>query len=160
MGYEKFGRYRAMDIHAITLDEYLNLEDHERNDRSHWWYISNKQHLVLGDEVVGYIENREVKLFEKRVLYKQAYFKEVKAKMKAAAPTPVYKIVSERPTVEALAKEGEKKLEVVSTVAEKNLQESLGVGEEKLAQFAAEGEKKVEAVQRKPRPRKKRTMEG
>ena len=158
MGYKKFGRYRAMDIYAITLDEYLNLKDDERVGCSHWWYISDEQHLVYGDQVVGYIENREVKLYAQRRSYKQVYFKEIKAKAKVA--TPVYKVVSERPTVEALAKEGEKKLEAVSAVAEKNLQESLGVGEEKLAQFAAEGEKKVEAVQRKPRPRKKRTMEG
>ena len=153
MRYEKFGRYRAMDIYAITLDEYLNLTDEERVGRSHWWYISDERHLVYGDEVVGSIENREVKLYAQRKSYKQVYFKEVKAKTKTVV-TPAYKIVSERPTVEALAKEGEKKLEAVSEAAEVNLLKNLGTGEERLAQLVEEGTQKATAIH--TRARKKR----
>lgn len=144
MDYMNIGRYRGMNIYGLTLDEYLNLEERERSERSHWWYISDNKHLLLGEEVVGLLENRMVELYDKRTNYKVVYNKQIKAKK-------VVKVVSERPTVEALAAEGEKKLEEASKTAETNLAENLGTGEEKLAEVVNQGVQLTTTIQKRAR---------
>lgn len=149
MKYMDVGRYRGMQIYGLTLDEYLNLGETERSDVSHWWYISDDKHLILGNMIVGKVENRMVELYDKRIDYKNVYYKQIKAKQ-----VPQTTVVTERSTVEALANEGEKKLKEVVKAAEANLLENLGTGEEKLAKLAEEGVQKTTAIQtrvRKPR---------
>jgi hypothetical protein len=153
MNYVDVGRYRGMRIYGLSLDEYLNLEEVERSDTSHWWCISDNNHLLLGDMVIGKIENRMVELCDKRTNYKNVYYKQIKAKQ-----VPQYKVVTERPTVEALAAEGEKKLAEAVKAAEANLLENLGTGEEKLAKVANEGVAKTTAIQ--TRARKQRRKSG
>ena len=153
MNYMDVGRYRGMQIYGLSLDEYLSLEETERSDVSHWWYIKDNKHLLYGNMVIGKIENRMVELYDKRVDYKSVYYKQIKAKQ-----VPQYKVttVTERPTVEALAAEGEKKLAEVVRAAETNLLENLGTGEEKLAKVANEGAEKTTAIQTRARkPRRK-----
>ncbi len=153
MNYIDVGRYRSMQIYGLSLDEYLSLEETERSDVSHWWYITDNKHLLLGNMVVGKIEKHMVELYDKRIDYKNVYYKQIKAKQ-----VPQYKVttVTERPTVEALAAEGEKKLAEVVKAAETNLLENLGTGEEKLAKVAEEGVQKTTAIQTRARkPRRK-----
>ena len=152
MNYMDVGRYRGMQIYGLSLDEYLNLEETERSDVSHWWYINDNKHLLYGNMVVGKIENRMVELYDKRVDYKSVYYKQIKATKQVPQTT----VVTERPTVEALASEGEKKLAAVVKAAETNLLENLGTGEEKLAKVANEGVQKTTAIQTRARkPRRK-----
>lgn len=149
MNYMDVGRYRGMQIYGLSLDKYLDLEESERSDTSHWWYINDNKHLLYGNMVVGKIENRMVELYDKRVDYKSVYYKQIKAKQ-----VPQTIVVTKRPTVEALAAEGEKKLNEVVKAVETNLLENLGTGEEKLAKVANEGVEKTTAIQthaRKPR---------
>lgn len=147
MKYVDVGRYRGMQIYGLTLDEYLNLGEVERSDTSHWWYVSDNKHLILGNMVVGKVENRMVELYDKRTDYKNVYYKQIKAKQ-----MPQYKVttVTERPTVEALANEGEKKLKEVVKAAEANL----GIGEEKLATLVEEGVQKATAIHTKARKKR------
>lgn len=151
MKYVDVGRYRGMQIYGLTLDKYLNLEEVERSDTSHWWYISDNKHLILGNMVVGKIEDRMVELYDKRTDYKNVYYKQIKAKQ-----VPQYKVttVTERSTVEALANEGEKKLKEVVKAAEANLEENLGIGEEKLATLVEEGVQKATAIHTKARKKR------
>lgn len=153
MNYMDVGRYRGMQIYGLSLDEYLNLGEVERSDTSHWWYISDNKHLILGNMIVGKIENRMVELYDKRTDYKNVYYKQIKAKQ-----VPQYKVVTERTTVEALAAEGEKKLAEAVKNAEANLLENLGTGEEKLAKLAEEGVQKTTAIQ--TRVKKQRRKSG
>ena len=155
MKYVDIGRYRGMQIYGLSLDKYLSLEEVERSDTSHWWYISDNKHLILGNMVVGKIEDRMVELYDKRTDYKNVYYKQIKAKQ-----VPQYKVttVTERPTVEALAAEGEKKLDEVVKAAEANLLENLGTGEEKLTKLAEEGVQKTTAIQ--TRTKKQRRKSG
>ena len=155
MKYVDIGRYRGMQIYGLSLDKYLSLEEVERSDTSHWWYISDNKHLILGNMVVGKIEDRMVELYDKRTDYKNVYYKQIKAKQ-----VPQYKVttVTERPTVEALAAEGEKKLDEVVKAAEANLLENLGTGEEKLTKLAEEGVQKTTAIQ--TRAKKQRRKSG
>ena len=153
MNYMDVGRYRGMQIYGLSLDEYLDLGEVERSDTSHWWYIKDNKHLLYGNMVIGKIENSMVELYDKRIDYKNVYYKQIKAKQ-----VPQYKVttVTERPTVEALAAEGEKKLAEVVKAAETNLLENLGTGEEKLAKVANEGVEKTTAIQTRARkPRRK-----
>lgn len=151
MKYVDIGRYRGMQIYGLSLDKYLNLEETERSDVSHWWYISDNKHLILGNMVVGKIEDRMVELYDKRTDYKSVYYKQIKANQ-----VPQYKVttVTERPTVETLATEGEKKLKEVVKTAEANLEENLGIGEEKLATLVEEGVQKATAIHTKARKKR------
>lgn len=149
MKYVDIGRYRGMQIYGLSLDKYLDLGEVERSDTSHWWYITDNKHLILGNMVVGKIENRMVELCDKRTDYKNVYYKQIKAKQVPQT------IVTERPTVEALANEGEKKLKEVVKAAEANLLENLGTGEEKLATLVEEGVQKATAIHTKARKKRK-----
>lgn len=156
MNYVDVGRYRGMQIYGLSLDEYLDLGEVERSDTSHWWYINDNKHLLYGNMIIGKIENRMVELYDKRIDYKNVYYKQIKAKQ-----VPQYKVttvVTERPTVEALAAEGEKKLDEVVKAAEANLLENLGTGEEKLTKLAEEGVQKTTAIQ--TRVKKQRRKSG
>lgn len=149
MNYMDVGRYRGMQIYGLSLDEYLNLGETERSDTSHWWYISDNKHLILGNMIVGKIENRMVELYDKRTDYKNVYYKQIKAKQTT--------VVTERPTVEALANEGANKLKEVVKAAEANLEENLGIGEEKLTKLAEEGVQKATAIQTKARKQRRKS---
>lgn len=148
MKYVDVGRYRGMQIYGLSLDKYLDLGEVERSDTSHWWYITDNKHLILGNMVVGKIENRMVELCDKRTDYKNVYYKQIKAKQVPQT------IVTERSTVEALANEGEKKLKEVVKAAEANLEENLGIGGEKLATLVEEGVQKATAIHTKARKKK------
>ena len=69
-------------------------------------------------------------------------------------PKPKVKVVSERSTVEALAKEGEKKFEAV--VAETPIAEATG---EQLAKVVEEGQVAVAKVRKRRKPRTTTTVE-
>jgi hypothetical protein len=130
----------------------------ERYTRKNWWLISDDSNLIFAGQIVGKLNGRTVDLWKERIEADKAYAAkarklEAERKKKEA---PQYKVVTERPTVEALAVEGEKKLAEAVKAAEANLLENLGTGEEKLAKVVNEGIEKTTAIQTRARkPRRK-----
>lgn len=130
----------------------------DRYTKKNWWLINDDSNLIFGGQIVGKLNGRVVDVWKERMEADKVYaakarkFEAERRKKEA----PQYTIVSERPTVEALVAEGEKKLEEVVKTAEANLEENLGIGEEKLAALVEEGVTKVTAIQTKARkPRRK-----
>lgn len=149
------GRYRGADIYSVSLVEFLAMSKEERYTRNNWWLISDDSNLIFAGQIVGKLNGRAVDLWKERIEADKAYAAkarklEAERKKKEA---PQYKVVTERPTVEALAAEGEKKLEEVVKTAEANLEENLGTGEEKLAALVEAGMKKATAIHTRARKR-------
>ena len=149
------GSYRGAEIYSVSLVEFLAMSKEERYTRKNWWLISDDSNLIFAGQIVGILNGRTVDLWKERIEADKAYAAkarklEAERKKKEA---PQYKVVTERPTVEALAAEGEKKLEEVVKTAEANLEENLGTGEEKLAALVEAGMKKATAIHTRARKR-------
>ena len=149
------GSYRGAEIYSVSLVEFLAMSKEERYTRKNWWLISDDSNLIFAGQIVGKLNGRTVDLWKERIEADKAYAAkarklEAERKKKEA---PQYKVVTERPTVEALATEGEKKLEEVVKTADANLEENLGTGEEKLAALVEAGMKKATAIHTRARKR-------
>lgn len=150
------GSYRGAEIYSVSLVEFLAMSKEERYTRKNWWLISDDSNLIFAGQIVGKLNGRTVELWKDRIEADKAYAAkarklEAERKKKEA---PQYKVVTERPTVEALAAEGEKKLAEAVKAAEANLEENLGTGEEKLAALVEEGVQKATAIHTKARKRR------
>lgn len=122
------GTYRGANIFSVSLVEFLKMSKEERYTRNNWWLISDDNNLIFAGQIVGKLTGRNIDFWKERVDADRAYAAKARKMEKAEAPKP--KIVTERPTVEALAAEGEKKLAEAVKAAEENLAANLGTGEE------------------------------
>ena len=127
--------YKGINLYLVKYDEFVQL--YEKNIAKDGYIISDKKNaLIINGQVIGYtFENHRKMMPAQGKKSWQEVFHYVK-------PKPKVEVISERPTVEAMAAEGSQRLKAVldeAPVAQAS-------AEAKLNELVAEGEKAVEKV--------------
>ena len=146
--------YKGKFLYLVSYQDYVRKYKEGTLGADIMYIIADKDNMLIDDKglVVGRTINGHTQLVPAQG--KKKSWKEVFGYKEET-------IISERPTVEALSNEGANKLKEIINSGEEALSRVAKIGEEVLAAQVAEGNRVVaEVAQRKPRPRKRKMVEG
>lgn len=124
---EKIGKYKGYDVFKISLEDYLNFTDHARNDGNSIYIIAEDRYCFYKGGCIGKATqdwtNIKLTNFDDAIDYKIMYGSKIKNK---TAPTSKNVVVTERKTVETMAKSADKALKKGVAQIDALLNEDLG----------------------------------
>ena len=122
---EKIGKYKGYDVFKISLEDYLNFTDHARNDGNSIYIIAEDRYCFYRGGCIGRatqdLKNIKLTNSDDAIDYKIMYGSKIKSK---TAPKAV--VVTERKTVETMAKSADKALKKSVAQIDALLNEDLG----------------------------------
>lgn len=112
------GTYKGLEIYRITLDDFLNLTSAEQNTKEKIHLITNDRQVITNGKVFGTVTNDNKRLDTRtalpwQVVYAVQLAKKNELKKREEEKKQRKIVVTERPTVENLAKVGEEKLQEI-----------------------------------------------
>lgn len=127
--------YKGINLYLVKYDEFVQL--YEKGIAKDGYIISDKKNaVIINGQVIGYTIENHRKMMPVQIKKSwQEVFHYVK-------PKPKVEVISERPTVEAMATEGSKRLKAVLD----EVPVAKASAEAKLNELVAEGNKAVEKV--------------
>lgn len=119
---EKIGKYKGYDVFKISLEDYLNLTDHTRNDGNSIYIIIEDRYCFYRGGCIGKATQdwKNIKLTnsDDTIDYKIMYGSKIKNKTSD--------VITERKTVETMAKSADKALKKGVAQVDAFLNEDLG----------------------------------
>lgn len=145
--------YQGVKLYLVTYNEFVNM--YEQGVAKDGYIISDKKNaLIVNNKVIGYTFD----------LHKKLAPVQVKQDWKEVFNYKKVEVISERPTVEAMATEGSRRLRAVldkapvaKASAEAKLNELVAEGEKAVEKVIAEGEIVRKATVAEPATKRKRT---
>lgn len=122
---EKIGKYKGYDVFKISLEDYLNFTDHARNDSNSIYIIAEDRYCFYRGGCIGKATQdwKNIKLTnsDDAIDYKIMYGSKIKNKT-----SPKSDVITERKTVETMAKSADKALKKSVAQVDALLNEDLG----------------------------------
>lgn len=122
---EKIGKYKGYDVFKISLKDYLNLTDHVRNDGNSIYIIIEDRYCFYRGGCIGKATSdwKNIKLTnsDDAIDYKIMYGSKIKNKTLSKSD-----VITERKTVETMAKSADKALKKGVAQVDALLNEDLG----------------------------------
>ena len=122
---EKIGKYKGYDVFKISLEDYLNLTDHARNDGNSIYIITEDRYCFYKGGCIGKATQdwKNIKLTnsDDAIDYKIMYGSKIKNKTSLKSD-----VITERKTVETMAKSADKALKKCVAQVDTLLNEDLG----------------------------------
>lgn len=144
--------YQGIKLYLVTYNEFVELYEHGMANDG--YIISDKKNaLIIKDQLIGYIFDG----------YKKLMPAQIKKPWQEVFNYKKIEVISERPTVEAMATEGSRRLKAVldevpvaKASAETKLNELVAEGEKAVKRVIAEGETIRDAIVAEPPVKRKR----
>lgn len=136
MSFEIKGQYKGLNVYLLSKKEFLKLEEDERATVDCMWLIREDNNLIYDGKIIGKVTGTNVHEVP-QISYRIMYGKDIRAEKKSVESKG--ETLTERPTLDALCKQGSDALKALCREAEDNYLDYANDGAEMLEELYQEG---------------------
>ena len=141
MSFEIKGQYKGLNVYLLSKKEFLMLEEDERAATDCMWLIREDNNLIYNGKIIGKVTGTNVHEVP-QISYRIMYGKDIRAEKKTVSPQ--VETVTERPTLDALCRQGSEALKALCKEAENSYLDYANDGAELLEELYQEGLKLIQ----------------